>query len=85
MSKATFELGELICQHLTLRYAPHRRQALAQAAKEMGATVEEIMAVSLAQQITRRFDLTPKGEPCRRGRFFRRTAVPAVTQPAWGA
>lgn len=69
MSKATVELSDLICQHLKLRYAPHRRQALAQAAKEMGATVEEIMAVSLAQQITRRFDLTRKagGNPATGG------------------
>jgi hypothetical protein len=35
----------------------------------MGATVEEIMAVSLAQQITRRFDLTRKagGNPAAGG------------------
>jgi hypothetical protein len=52
-----------------IRYSPHNWRALAKAAKENGATVEEIMAVSLAQQITRRFDLTPKagGNPAAGG------------------
>lgn len=60
MSKTTIELTDMICQTLTVRYSPHRRQALAQAAKEMGCTVEQIMASYLAHQIARRFDLTPK-------------------------
>jgi len=50
----------LICQTLTVRSTPHRKQALAHAAKEMGSTVEQIMALYLAQQIARCFDLTPK-------------------------
>jgi hypothetical protein len=62
MSKATFELGELICQHLTLRYSPHGKRALAKLAKEMGSTVEQIVATSLARRIEQRFDLAPKAE-----------------------
>jgi len=62
MSKATFELGELICQHLTIRYSPHGKRALAKLAKEMGSTVEQIVATSLALRIEKRFDLTPKAE-----------------------
>jgi hypothetical protein len=62
MSKATFELGELICQHLTLRYSPHGKRALAKLAKEMGSTVEQIVATSLVRRIEKRFDLTPKAE-----------------------
>lgn len=62
MSKATFELGELICQHLTIRYSPHGKRALAKLAKEMGSTVEQIVATSLARRIEKRFDLTPKAE-----------------------
>jgi hypothetical protein len=62
MSKATVELGDLICQHLTLRYSPHGKRALAKLAKEMGSTVEQIVAASLAQHIAEKFQVTPKSE-----------------------
>ena len=62
MSKSTADLGDLICEHLTFCYASGKKRGLVKMAKEMGATYEQIVAASLAQHISERFEIISKAE-----------------------
>ena len=62
MSTPTTDLGDLICEHLTFCYASGKKRDLVKMAKEMGATYEQIIAASLAQHISERFDILPKAQ-----------------------
>lgn len=62
MSNPITDLGDLICQHVTVCYASGEKRALTKLAKEMGATFEQIVAASLAQRIAEKFQVLPKSE-----------------------
>ena len=55
-------LHNFLAHRNTLEPHAHGKRALAKLAKEMGSTVEQIVATSLARRIEKRFDLTPKAE-----------------------
>lgn len=62
MDDPTHELADLISKFLGIALESEARERLAAEAKELGATYEQFLAMSLTQLITDRFQLKPTAE-----------------------
>ncbi|MDG3008316.1 hypothetical protein [Paludisphaera mucosa] len=59
MGDPTHELADLISEFLVIALEPESRERLTAEAKELGASYEQFLAMSLTHLITNRFQLTP--------------------------
>jgi hypothetical protein len=54
------DVADLICQHLTFCYSDEHRESLRSKAAEDGATLEQVVAAAITQQISERFEVLRK-------------------------
>ena len=56
-------LGDFVCEILTFSYSDAHREALRRAAREMGGTLEQIIAAAIAGMIAERYEIRYKMPP----------------------